>query len=95
MERKSQRKAQSAFGVRRRVFGLRAVDRSVVFVRTSPFDPPGDLRFSTANGERRTPRAWRGAYLLKFDRRMDIVFLGLKKLFKPIGVMTFAIISPF
>jgi hypothetical protein len=32
---------------------------------------------------------------LKFDRRMDIVFLGLKKLFKPIGVMTFAIISPF
>jgi hypothetical protein len=25
------------------VFGLRAVDHSVVFVRTSPFDPPDDL----------------------------------------------------
>ena len=41
----------------------------------------------------RPPNAER--YLLKFDPGMDIVFPGLKKPFKPIGVMTFVLVSPF
>ena len=77
-----------AWAVPLTVFGLRASNHSVAFVRASLFDPPGDLRFQL-----RPPSAER--YLLKFDPGMDIVFPGLKKPFKPIGVMTFVLVSPF